>query len=331
MSKRTDIKNEYLELFNSLLKGNISIKRGDLLRSSFLEVRDIIVKNKTNQTKKSQKNKEDNNEEFFIYDTRGENNIKATKIIIKELDGINYRLIIKENIVLKDKEKFIYFLQNHNLLKLIYNPFNENVGDNALRFFFKKFCLSLDYLNEKNNILSSSFEYKLLKNRNIVDIFNINQSKKSCSNLNNYLNNYLSGKERDKHIYSTFAAILLFLKYIKQKIQNAELYNNNLLIFYKLEEEIEKIRSEKLIDKEFINFLLVLTELFSNEQPSYERIIRNKWLNKNSEELHIIYCGFEPDQNKLIMELQKNDFLIETKKIINKNPCRFRFRKNKNV
>ena len=71
--------------------------------------------------------------------------------------------------------------------------------------------------------------------------------------------------------------------------------------------------------------------MFSNEQPSYERIIRNKWLNKNSEELHIIYCGFEPDQNKLIMELQKNDFLIETKKIINKNPCRFRFRKNKNV
>ena len=64
-----------------------------------------------------------------------------------------------------------------------------------------------------------------------------------------------------------------------------------------------------------------------NDRPNFDQIYRNKWLNKNVEQLHQIFWAFEYDEEKLIMELQKNDFIIENEKIINKKPCRFRFKK----
>ena len=94
----------------------------------------------------------------------------------------------------------------------------------------------------------------------------------------------------------------------------------------------DKIRQQLqyLRDKDFIEFLCNLIQYSPNERLDFEKIIRNKWLNKDLDKLHEIFWGFEYDEEKLIMELQKNDYLIKKEDKINKKPSRFRFKKNKN-
>ncbi len=91
-------------------------------------------------------------------------------------------------------------------------------------------------------------------------------------------------------------------------------------------------------------------------RPSFEQIYRNKWLNKDIEYVDAIFSAFEKDEEKLILEFQKNDFLmqkekdlgiysyqekmknfmtdqnqIEKKEIKYEKPCRFRFKKKINM
>ena len=104
-------------------------------------------------------------------------------------------------------------------------------------------------------------------------------------------------------------------------------YIGKITIINGLIKQISEIRSGILTDKDFIDFILPLIGFKPNDRPNFDQIYRNKWLNKNVEQLHQIFWAFEYDEEKLIMELQKNDFLIEKEKIINKKPCRFRFKK----
>ena len=98
-----------------------------------------------------------------------------------------------------------------------------------------------------------------------------------------------------------------------------------------LERELFTIRKGKFTDQDFIDFILALLGYTPNDRPNFEQIYRNKWLNKNLDELNQIFWGFEYDEEKLIMELQKNDYLIEKEKKVNKTPTRFRFKKHKNL
>ena len=50
------------------------------------------------------------------------------------------------------------------------------------------------------------------------------------------------------------------------------------------------------------------------ERPNFEQIYRNKWINRNLQELNDTFSTFEYDEEKLIIELQKNDYLIEKEK-----------------
>ena len=88
-----------------------------------------------------------------------------------------------------------------------------------------------------------------------------------------------------------------------------------------------EVRSGKLTDEDFINFILELISFKPADRPNFEKIYRNKWLNKDVDILNDTFWKFEYDEEKLIMELQKNDFLIEKEKIFSKKPCRFRFKK----
>ena len=101
-------------------------------------------------------------------------------------------------------------------------------------------------------------------------------------------------------------------------------------IIEKLQQEISGIKSGNFTDQDFIDFICSLIGYNPDDRPDFEAIYRNKWINKNNEELHNIFWGFEYDEEKLIMELQKNDYLIEKAKTINKTPSRFKFKKQKN-
>ena len=97
------------------------------------------------------------------------------------------------------------------------------------------------------------------------------------------------------------------LKY--KKLEDSETYR--LTILEKLQTEISKIRANVFADKEFIDFLVSLIGYTPDDRPNFEQIYRNKWINKNLQELNETYSFFEYDEEKLIIELQKQDYLIE--------------------
>ena len=93
--------------------------------------------------------------------------------------------------------------------------------------------------------------------------------------------------------------------------------------------KIAYIRSRQESEQEFIDFLTSLIHYNPDERPSFEQIYRNKWLNSNRDELELITASNENDEEKVIMELQKSDFLINKEKEIPKKKGNFRFTKKK--
>ena len=91
------------------------------------------------------------------------------------------------------------------------------------------------------------------------------------------------------------------------------------IIITELEKKMDKIKSKQSQDKDFIEFLCGLIQYKSKNRPYFEEIYRNKWLNKNSEEIEEIFDINNLDEKKLLIELEKSDFLFSKKiKKINK-------------
>ena len=86
------------------------------------------------------------------------------------------------------------------------------------------------------------------------------------------------------------------------------------VIIFSLENVMNFIKMQKYQDKDFDEFLCKLIQFKPEDRPDFEHIIRNKWLNKNSEELDIISKINISDESNLILELQKSDFLINKKR-----------------
>ena len=97
-----------------------------------------------------------------------------------------------------------------------------------------------------------------------------------------------------------------------------------------IERGISYIKAKKYTNKHLKQFLISLIQYKPDDRPFFEQIYRNKWLNKNVEELERTVMAFENDEEKLIMELQKTDFLMKREKKVNKNrskQIKFSFKK----
>ena len=354
MSKNKGGKNEYLEIFKSFLKDKHFTSVGKLLgKGSFGEVRDIVVNNKTMAGKIVRIGNNEKSGEYYSYDLRGQNIIKINKIISKEIGGANYYLIIMEKAILRDLGKLTDYFHNHNLLKLIYNPFNEEAGDNLLRFYSKQIVEALDILNKsdyvhfdlkpENLLVSISLIIKLSDFSLLKKVSNQEKLKIPGGTSGHLTLEYFkkgekfSGEDLRKQDYFSFGTTLFYLKYGRQMFKYKKYDDNDsyiLTILSQMQKEISTILSGKFTDKDFIDFLKDLLGYTPNDRPNFEHIYRNKWLNKNLDKLHEIFWGYEYDEEKLLMEFQKNDFLIEKEKTANKKPSRFKFKKkigNKNT
>ena len=85
-----------------------------------------------------------------------------------------------------------------------------------------------------------------------------------------------------------------------------------------LQRDIANIQSHPLIDNDFKSFLCNLIQYIPEERPSFEEIYRNKWLNKNGDVIELIinsYIEGEEEENRLLKELLKSDFLLEKQEI----------------
>ena len=83
-------------------------------------------------------------------------------------------------------------------------------------------------------------------------------------------------------------------------------------------EAIEKarhmIKCQKYQDKDFTEFLFNLIQFKSNDRLNFEEIKRNKWLNKNTNIIKKIKYMNLTDEDSIILELQKSDFIVNNTK-----------------
>ena len=147
-----------------------------------------------------------------------------------------------------------------------------------------------------------------------------------------------------KQDYFALGSTLFYLKYGSQmlkykKSDSGEI--NNFSVIDLLQKNMAFIKSRKMTDKDFIDFLCSLIQYRPKDRPSFEEIYRNKCLNKDIDYIYNTFNAFENDEEKLIMELQKNDFFVQLenngKENININnqkkgkSCRFRFKKKRKL
>ena len=90
---------------------------------------------------------------------------------------------------------------------------------------------------------------------------------------------------------------------IKKELTGDLLINN-------IDYAMNYIKRQKLQDKDFDDFIINLIQFKPKDRLDFEKIIRNKWLNKNSEEIEKIANINNFDESILYVELQKSDFLI---------------------
>ena len=123
---------------------------------------------------------------------------------------------------------------------------------------------------------------------------------------------------------------------IKKELTGDLLINN-------IDYAMNYIKRQKLQDKDFDDFIINLIQFKPKDRLDFEKIIRNKWLNKNSEEIEKIANINNFDESILYVELQKSDFLInhvrenrkkfdeqneiDNKKYINNKKGKFKFGK----
>ena len=66
----------------------------------------------------------------IIEELRGPNIINIDRILTSKIKGEEYIMIIMEKAVLRDLGRLNDSYFNNNLMKLIYDPFDEHLGDN---------------------------------------------------------------------------------------------------------------------------------------------------------------------------------------------------------
>ena len=306
---------------------------------------------------------ESEEEENIILFLKSPNIVKIHKIYEEKINKNGqeeiYELVVMEKAVLKDLKTFIKSIYNQNICNLIYDPFKEVIGDSLLKFLTRQIIKGLE-LFERNEFIHFD-----IKPENILIFLELYLKitdfglLRDVSQLNKiripggtpgylspeYYQNYrfrVPINIAKKQDYFALGATIFLLKYGKQmikiKINKTNKSEENKLsqqfIIDLIQKNITYIKSDKIADKDFVNFLCSLIQIFPDDRPCFEEIYRNKWINRNISYIQKVFIGFRDDEQKLIVELRKNDYLMEKKNEfeINNTPRKkFYFRKkNKN-
>ena len=334
MSSRSSSGNESLEIFEKFLNSN---EIGKVLgKGAFGEVRDVRFKGKTMAGKIIKKEKfEQTDEEKYSEELRGQNIIKISKILQKKIGESYYSLIIMEKAVLRDLGKLNEFYFRHNLLKMIYNPFRGFTGDIFLRFYAKQIVNAIKTLDENyyvhydlklenllmiTNLIIKLSDFSIL--RKVKDgIFRIPGGTPGYLTPEYYIEREVTSENARKQDYFALGSCIFQLKYGESFLKYKK-YDENKInaqkIIELLEQKINFTLSNKFNDIDFIRFLNKLIQYKPKDRPTFDNIYRNKWLNKDSNHVNDTFQQFEADEEKLIMEFQKKDYLLNKEDIIEK-------------
>lgn len=275
----------------------------------------------------------ENYEEYMEF--RGQN---IVKILSKKTDiDKSYYYYIMECSELGSLSSLKTDLINLENSRISKESFLEKVGNNLLRFFAKQIIIGIKTFYEgnlvhfdikPNNILI--FQGMQMK---LIDFSFLMPIKKEQDLIRGgtvgyvtpeyYLGNKLDKSILNKQDYFAIGAVLYYLKYGEKMLNYEEERSENLInrgyinsakVVNLISIAINKIKSKKFQDKSLTDFLISLIQYKPEDRPEFEKIYRNKWLNKNSEEIKKINDIYSSDEGNMVFELQKSDFLIEHKK-----------------
>ena len=325
---------EVNKIFEKFKDDDFTEFRKSLGKGSFGEVKEIVYKNKTMAGKIIKRgSREISDEERSYSDIRGKNIIKISKTIQKTINREYYTLIIMEKAILRDMGKLNEFYFRHNLLKILYAPFKEKVGDNLLRFYFRQIVSALLSLYQNYYVHFDIKPENLLILANLViklSDFSILKKIKDCEpripggtpgylTPEYYIEREVSSEHAMKQDYFAVGSTMFYLKTGDQLVRYKKYEDNNKMnadkIIDILQRRINKINSQKLIDKDLANLLIQLIQYRPKDRPSFIKIYRNKWLNKDLKYLNETYALFEGDEEKLMMEFQKKDFFMDKERL----------------
>ena len=316
----------------------IKKEREDFINETMYEEKRLYGIVKTNKiiTKKI------NEEEYDL--------IIMEKALFRDLEKLNefkheYNLLIMEEVLLRDLEKLNKYEHKCNLLKLINEDiFDAIIGDNILRFFTKQILDSLENLDRNFlvhfdikpenlliilNLILKVSDFSLVTKLKDDDIINIH------GDTFGYLTSEYYNKEKSsndvvrKQDYIDLCSTIFYLKYgeylLTNKNDDSSIDKEHIMEI--LFRKHRYIKGSQLTDPKFIDFLISLIQYNANEKVILEKIHRNKWLNKNKEIIEDIVHSNENDEEKIIMELQKSEHLIN--KVNDKKRKKFTFKKRK--
>ena len=337
-----DVFNKFKELDEDIQEFMRTLGRG-----AFGEVREVKIGNKVYAAKLVEKEKSDNLEPEKL---RGTNIIKIVKISERSINEKYYDLIIMEKAVLKDIGTLATFLYDKNLLKTINNPFVELIGDNFLRFFVKQIVAGLETLERselihfdikpENLLITSGLilkisDFSFLKNLRQGEVeFKIPGGTHGYVSPEYYRRLKINGETAKKQDYFALGATIYFLKFchrlLKYKKYDEDKMNQSRVIDL-LQRNISLVKSNLKLSKGFVDFLCGLIEYSPEQRPTFEQIYRNNWLNQNGKIINDIIQTFsEGEEDKLMRELIKSDFLCKKKKDFEKSEIvKFKFAKRK--
>ena len=341
------------QLLEALNKKNDKFYFKDISQSigngTFGIVKDIFNKNKNYVIKiiKKKDEKEETGEKKLTCDINDPHITKIKKIITNfkyNENNLNYYfdIIIMEKANLNDLSNFI-----ETKFFLINTPFKDYYGDNILRFLSKQIIEGLEKLERSGyihldikpkNILI--FEHYDLKLTDFSFLTKIDPNKNNIIGVWGSLDyvtpeyyqdhSKLSYNEIKTQDYFAFGAVLYFLKYKEklldyEKIKDEKL--NTELIIELIQRKMNSIKSSIISDDDLINFLFDLIQYKPENRPSFEKIYRNKWLNKKDDFKTVKFRSEINDKgNKHLFELNKNDFFFQHKNEISKTEKNKKFK-----
>ena len=286
-----------------------------------------------------------------VKEFRGPN---IVKIMFEKIKEENYYLYVMEHSYIGDLSKFDKFLYKYLIFK---EPFIEKVGNNLIRALTQQMVSALKtlYLGnlvhfdiKPNNMLI--FENLTLK---LIDFSLLKKLANKEDEIpggtfgyrtpESYEHKTFDINDLRKQDYFAIGMTIYFLKYGKSPFSKSEREknkNNNQKInkyhnvdfqitLNTIEQALYKIKTRKYQDKDFTNFLCNLIQLKPKDRFDFAQIVRDKWLNKNSKEIQKIFRINQLNEDNIILELQKSDFLINNTQYYRKKKFDVKFNNEK--
>ena len=338
------------EILKKILKDNKYEKGEKLGKGGFGLAYEVKKNNKVYAAKLIKHNpKEKECEADIIKEFRGPNIVKINFAKRTTVANTIYYLIVMEKAPFNSLAQFLHDIKRNNILNLIYGSSFEIIGDNLLRFFISQLIQGLEIFNRNNfchfdikpqNILVFPGLYvKWADFGCLRDIETIAIEDKSLNNNNDdkkiivpggthgyfspefYINKgEILLKQAFKHDYFGLGATIYNIKYGKNMLdyydsgkEGKDYIMTSNQIIEQIEKKMDEIKSDKSSDKEFIDLLCSLIQYSPEQRPDLESMYKNKWLNKNREEINSIVEINDTDAKKILMEINKSDFLIKKK------------------